>query len=107
MILRATMALEVGLSGQSTDHAFRPSGRPSGSTAMTDQRLLILLCATCSTCPDLHDTDDEIANGTFVPPPGRPRSYLLALFHRAARVDYSLYRLRHYTGTDADHFRTS
>ena len=22
--------------------------------------------------PDLEDTDDEIANGTFVPPPGRP-----------------------------------
>ena len=52
--------------------------------------------------PDLQDTDDEIANGTFVPPPGGP--YPLAHF-TAPRVDYSLYRLSHYTGTDADHFQ--
>jgi AMP nucleosidase len=52
--------------------------------------------------PDLHDTDDEIANGTFVPPMGGP--YPLAHF-TAPRVDYSLQRLSHYTGTDADHFQ--
>lgn len=52
--------------------------------------------------PDLQDTDDEIANGTFVPPVGGP--YPLAHF-TAPRVDYSLYRLSHYTGTDADHFQ--
>jgi AMP nucleosidase len=34
--------------------------------------------------PDLQDTDDEIANGTFVPPPGGP--YPLAHF-TAPRVD--------------------
>jgi AMP nucleosidase len=39
--------------------------------------------------PDLQDTDDEIANGTFVPPPGGP--YPLAHF-TAPRVDYSLQR---------------
>ena len=52
--------------------------------------------------PDLQDTDDEIANGTFVPPPGGP--YPLAHF-TAPRVDYSLQRLSHYTGTEADHFQ--
>ena len=52
--------------------------------------------------PDLHDTDDEIANGTFVPPQGGP--YPLAHF-TAPRVDYSLYRLSHYTGTEASHFQ--
>jgi AMP nucleosidase len=52
--------------------------------------------------PDLQDTDDEIANGTFIPPVGGP--YPLAAF-TAPRVDYSLHRLSHYTGTDAEHFQ--
>ncbi|WP_417308942.1 AMP nucleosidase [Devosia sp.] len=52
--------------------------------------------------PDLQDTDDEIANGTFVPPPGGP--YPLAHF-TAPRVDYSLQRLSHYTGTGPEHFQ--
>ena len=52
--------------------------------------------------PDLSATDDSIANGTFVPAPGQPRP--LALFS-AERVDYSLARLQHYTGTSADHFQ--
>ena len=46
--------------------------------------------------------DDGIANGTFVTAPGQPRP--LALF-TAPRVDYSLHRLRHYTGTDPEHFQ--
>src|SRR5690606_3352113 len=46
--------------------------------------------------PDLIATDDSIANGTFRPGPGEPRP--LALF-TAERVDYSLARLHHYTGT--------
>jgi AMP nucleosidase len=52
--------------------------------------------------PDLANTDDEIANGTYVPPRGGP--YPLSAF-TAPRVDYSLFRLAHYTGTDADHFQ--
>ena len=52
--------------------------------------------------PDLADTDDEIANGTFIPPAGGP--YPLAAF-TAPRIDYSLHRLSHYTGTDARHFQ--
>jgi len=52
--------------------------------------------------PDLSNTDDEIANGTYVPAPGEP--YPLAAF-TAPRVDYSLHRLAHYTATKPDHFQ--
>jgi AMP nucleosidase len=52
--------------------------------------------------PDLIAMDDAIANGTLQLPPGAPEP--LALF-RAARIDYSLRRLYHYTGTDPEHFQ--
>ncbi len=57
---------------------------------------------SCFDMPDLSGMDDGIANGTFCPAPGQPRP--LALF-TAPRVDYSLQRLRHYTGTSAGHFQ--
>ena len=52
--------------------------------------------------PDLAAMDDGIANGTFEPRPGEPQP--LSLF-TAPRVDYSLHRLRHYTGTLPEHFQ--
>ena len=52
--------------------------------------------------PDLAAMDDGIANGTHVPRPGEAEP--LALF-TAARVDYSLHRLRHYTGTAPEWFQ--
>jgi AMP nucleosidase len=52
--------------------------------------------------PDLASMDDMIANDTLQLAPGAPGP--LALF-RAARVDYSLHRLYHYTGTDPEHFQ--
>jgi AMP nucleosidase len=52
--------------------------------------------------PDLAAIDDAIANGTLQLPPAAPEP--LALF-RAARIDYSLHRLYHYTGTDPEHFQ--
>ncbi len=52
--------------------------------------------------PDLSAMDDSIANGTWEPRHGEPRP--LSLF-TAARVDYSLHRLRHYTGTAPEHFQ--
>jgi AMP nucleosidase len=52
--------------------------------------------------PDLARIDDAIVNGTLTPSPGAPMP--LAMF-RAARVDYSLHRLYHYTGTDPEHFQ--
>ncbi|AMO25332.1 AMP nucleosidase [Ramlibacter tataouinensis] len=52
--------------------------------------------------PDLGAMDDGIANGTWEHLPGE--SYPLSLF-TAARVDYSLHRLRHYTGTAPEWFQ--
>ena len=56
----------------------------------------------CFDWPDLHAMDDSIANGTLDMAPGMPQP--LALF-TAPRVDYSLQRLRHYSGTDAGYFQ--
>jgi AMP nucleosidase len=50
--------------------------------------------------PDLGMTDDSIANGTWRR--GASEPHPLALF-TAERVDYSLQRLQHYTGTDPRH----
>jgi len=52
--------------------------------------------------PDLASMDDGIANGTRTPQPGEAKP--LSLFP-AARIDYSLQRLRHYTGTAPEWFQ--
>jgi AMP nucleosidase len=52
--------------------------------------------------PDLGRTDDSIVNLTHRPVPHEPKP--LALFS-AERVDYSLARLHHYTGTTPGHFQ--
>jgi AMP nucleosidase len=52
--------------------------------------------------PDLAAMDDGIANGTHETAPGEAQP--LSLF-TAPRVDYSLHRLRHYTGTAPEHFQ--
>ena len=52
--------------------------------------------------PNLAAMDDAIVDGTLRRSPGAPEP--LALF-RAARVDYSLHRLYHYTGTDPEYFQ--
>lgn len=52
--------------------------------------------------PDLMAMDDTIVNGTLQLAPDAPAP--LAMY-RAARVDYSLHRLSHYTGTSPKHFQ--
>ena len=52
--------------------------------------------------PDLAAMDDGIANGTWQARPGEAQP--LSLF-TAPRVDYSLHRLRHYTGTAPEWFQ--
>jgi AMP nucleosidase len=52
--------------------------------------------------PDLAVMDDAIVNGTYEPPAGAPMP--LAPF-TAPRVDYSLFRLPHYTATQPEHFQ--
>jgi len=70
----------------------------AGAAAAPSDRLLRDLFDT----PDLAAMDDAIVDGTWQRPPGAPVP--LAMF-RAARVDYSLHRLYHYTGTDPEHFQ--
>jgi AMP nucleosidase len=62
----------------------------------------IRLIRDCFDVPDLAQMDDSIVNGTWVGAPGAPRP--LSLF-TAPRIDYSLHRLRHYTGTSPEHFQ--
>lgn len=52
--------------------------------------------------PDLSAMDDAIVNGTWEPLSGLPKP--LSLFN-APRVDFSLQRLLHYTGTGAEYFQ--
>ena len=52
--------------------------------------------------PDLSAMNDDIANGTYETSAGQPQP--LGLF-TAPRIDYSLHRLRHYTGTSTEHFQ--
>ncbi len=52
--------------------------------------------------PNLADMDDAIANGTFKP--GPDGTLPLSLFS-GPRTDYSLHRLRHYTGAGAENFQ--
>ncbi|RMD47309.1 MAG: AMP nucleosidase, partial [Alphaproteobacteria bacterium] len=52
--------------------------------------------------PRLEALNDDIVNGTAVRAPGAPRP--LAPF-TAPRIDYSLARLRHYTGTGPEDFQ--
>jgi AMP nucleosidase len=94
------VALEVGMSKQPipVHFSFADHGHIEGSM-IAERRLLM---RDLFDLPDLDAMDDGIANGTFEPGPGEPRP--LALF-TAPRVDYSLHRLRHYTGTAPEHFQ--
>lgn len=52
--------------------------------------------------PNIMETDDLVANGVYTPPP--EGVWPLSLFG-AQRVDYSLHRLQHYTGTAPECFQ--
>ncbi|MFN3726903.1 MAG: AMP nucleosidase [Allosphingosinicella sp.] len=52
--------------------------------------------------PDLAHIGDEVADGVWIPSDGA--HHPLALFD-ALRTDFSLARLRHYTGTSPEHFQ--
>ena len=93
--------IEIGESGEPipVHFAYRHDiSREAGFTNSPPDRLL----RDVFDVPDLATMDDAIVNGTLARPPGAPAP--LALFH-AARVDYSLHRLYHYTGTDPDYFQ--
>ncbi|MGE5116489.1 MAG: AMP nucleosidase [Betaproteobacteria bacterium] len=94
------VALEVGTSTQPipVHFSFAENDHIEGSMS-TERRLLM---RDLFDLPDLNAMDDGIPNGTHEPRPGE--AHPLALF-TAPRVDYSLRRLRHYTGTDPEHFQ--
>ncbi|OJU91480.1 MAG: AMP nucleosidase [Burkholderiales bacterium 66-5] len=94
------VALEVGTSTQPIPVYFAlDADDPLEGTLDRGQRLLL---RDLFDLPDLTAMDDGIANGTWQPQPGE--AHPLSLF-TAPRVDYSLQRLRHYTGTRAEHFQ--
>ncbi len=92
--------LDVGLSTQPMPVHFSlaESDHVEGSLGAEQRRRL----RDFFDLPDLAAMDDGIANGTHEPGPGEPEP--LALF-TAPRVDYSLHRLRHYSGTAPEHFQ--
>ena len=94
------VSLEVGTSRQPIPMHFAFAAEDRIEGAMVSERRLRM--RDLFDLPDLASMDDGIANGTFELAPGEPHP--LALF-TAPRVDYSLHRLQHYTGTAAKHFQ--
>ena len=94
------VSLEVGTGTQPIPVHFSLAQHEHIEGSLSAERRLLM--RDVFDLPDLGAMDDGIANGTFEPAPGEARP--LALF-TAPRVDYSLHRLRHYTGTDPEHFQ--
>jgi len=94
------VALEIGTSTQPIPVHFSLAEHDHLEGSLTPERRRLM--RDLFDLPDLVAMDDGIANGTYEPAPGE--ALPLALF-TAARVDYSLHRLRHYTGTVPEHFQ--
>jgi AMP nucleosidase len=94
------VSLEVGTSGQPIPVHFSFAENDHVEGSMGAERRLLM--RDRFDLPDLAAMDDGIANGTHEPRPGE--AHPLALF-TAPRVDYSLHRLRHYSGTRPEHFQ--
>ncbi|WGS23195.1 MULTISPECIES: AMP nucleosidase [unclassified Bradyrhizobium] len=98
------VAVEIGESNESIPihFAYRRDINIEAALTVADSSAFTRSLRDVFDTPDLAAMDDAIADGTFELAPGTPEP--LALF-RAARVDYSLRRLYHYTGTDPEHFQ--
>lgn len=92
--------LEVGTSNQPIPVHFSFSEHDHVEGQMSAERRQLM--RDVFDLPDLAAMDDGIANGTWEPKPGE--ALPLSLF-TAPRVDYSLHRLRHYTGTSPRAFQ--
>ncbi len=92
--------LEIGTSNQPipVHFSFAENDHIEGSLSAQRRQLM----RDAFDLPDLAAMDDGIPNGTYEPRAGEPHP--LALF-TAPRVDYSLHRLRHYTGTAPQYFQ--
>ncbi|MEX8517240.1 MAG: AMP nucleosidase [Leptothrix sp. (in: b-proteobacteria)] len=98
------VALEVGLSSQPIPVHFSFAEHDHIEGSMPQERRQRL--RDLFDLPDLAAMDDGIANGGYETLPGADGvvRHPLSLF-TAPRVDYSLHRLRHYTGTAPEHFQ--
>jgi AMP nucleosidase len=94
------VSIEVGTSAQPIPVHFSLAENDHLEGSLTAERRLLM--RDLFDLPDLAAMDDGIANGTYNPPAGEAQP--LSLF-TAPRVDYSLHRLRHYTGTAPEHFQ--
>jgi AMP nucleosidase len=94
------VSLEIGTSGQPIPLHFSLAENDHIEGTLSPERRMLM--RDRFDLPDLNAMDDGIANGTHETPPGTAQP--LALF-TAPRVDYSLHRLRHYTGTAPEHFQ--
>ncbi len=92
--------LEVGVSHQPIPVHFSFADNDHVEGEMSAERRQLM--REVFDLPDLTAMDDGIANGTFEAKAGEPQP--LSLF-TAARMDYSLQRLRHYSGTSPEHFQ--
>src|SRR5471032_737657 len=92
--------IEVGTSAQPIPIHFSFAEHEHIEGSMSAERRLLM--RDVFDLPNLAAMDDGIANGTYEAPLGEAQP--LALF-TAPRVDYSLQRLRHYTGTAPVHFQ--
>ncbi len=92
--------LEVGTSTQPIPVHFSFAENDHIEGTLTPERRFLI--PEVFDLPDLAAMDDGIANGTWLARPGEAQP--LSLF-TAARVDYSLHRLRHYTGTAPEWFQ--
>jgi len=94
------MQIEVGLSSQPIPVHFSFAEHDHIEGSLSAERRLLM--RDVFDLPNLAAMDDGIANGTYEAAPGEAQP--LSLF-TAPRVDYSLQRLRHYTGTSPEHFQ--
>ena len=93
-------SLEVGTSNQPIPIHFSFAEHDHVEGSLSAQRRALM--RDVFDLPDLTVMDDGIANGTHEPGPGEAQP--LSLF-TAPRVDYSLQRLRHYSGTAPEWFQ--
>ena len=100
LLLNHGVTIEVGTSSQPIPAHFSLADNDHLEGTLDAQRRVLM--RDQFDLPDLAAMDDGIANGTYEPSPGAAMP--LSLF-TAPRVDYSLHRLRHYTGCAPEHFQ--
>ncbi|MGN7438878.1 MAG: AMP nucleosidase [Alcanivorax sp.] len=102
LIKNHDIALEVGVSDTPIPLHFALGEEFHLERALDDEKVSSL--PHFFDVPNLDIMDDEIANCNFQPPIDSPDDGPLALFG-APRVDLSLQRLKHYSGTNPRHFQ--